>query len=196
MTSQSNKNPKLVSNGNIQEHIQVTQVYACLQIQGTCLCLWDPFFSAYGSQKPESPASFELKVKSGIIMFWTMFATDYNKGGIQVAPNSSGRRGVRCPFTHITPEPASAAKVSTNDVETCNLQGLRPQWGQVQSWLTHTGKSTRRDSDWAPTSRHHHQTVLLLRCSCRCCLQTSGRAQLSQCEDDEQAQSGTVGYVP
>lgn len=43
-TSQSNKNPTLVSNGNIQERIQVTQVYACLQIQGTCLCLWDPFF--------------------------------------------------------------------------------------------------------------------------------------------------------
>lgn len=58
MTSQLNKNPKLVSHGNIQEHIQVTQVYACLQIQGTCLCLWDP----YGSQKPESPASFELKL--------------------------------------------------------------------------------------------------------------------------------------
>lgn len=43
-------------------------------------------------------------------MFWAMLATDYSKGGIQVAPNSRGRWGVKYPFTHITAEPASAAK--------------------------------------------------------------------------------------
>lgn len=128
------------------------------------------FSSAYGSPKWEWPAIFELKVKSGLIVFLTMSATGHSKGGIQTAPlNPVGGGEDRC-----LSSPASLhlchcllqSKVSTNNVQMHNFQGLHPKWGQTQ------GSPTLAKTKWTHgdtvkgtlTSRHHNQASLCFLC--------------------------------
>lgn len=44
MTFQSTEKPTSVGNGNIQETLQITQIYTCPQTQGIYLHLEEPFF--------------------------------------------------------------------------------------------------------------------------------------------------------